>query len=181
MPHDIVPPPNQRRLAALGQQLRGSVVAYPLFITLAPTAGVEDGSIEFDPATIFDPENGITGGYYGTKGLLSPLEDVQRELARLDTAELAAASVPACLRMPSDELPPVLWGAEEWRAVEERQRAEPLFDMEAVRAQFSPTDFERDGFQVLRGVMTPATTVGTCALLPAPAPLPPLRHDHLDT
>ena len=61
----------------------------------------------WDPSTIFDEGNAITGGYYGHKGLLSPLPAVQAELDRLSTAELAAASVPRCLQ--GEDLP-VLWG-----------------------------------------------------------------------
>ena len=79
---------------------------------------------------------------------------VQAELDRLSTAELAAASVPSCLL---GEDMPVLWGREEWAAVERRQQ-EPLFDMVALREQLAAANFSREGVAVLRGVMTPDTT-----------------------
>ena len=52
---------------------------------------------------------------------------------------------------------PVLWGREEWAAVERRQQ-EPLFDMVALREQLAAANFSREGVAVLRGVMTPDTT-----------------------
>ena len=42
-------------------------------------SGVGEGE-GWDPSTIFDEGNAITGGYYGHKGLLSPLPAVQAEL-----------------------------------------------------------------------------------------------------
>jgi len=63
--------------------------------------------------------------------------------------------------------------AEEWAAVERRQR-EPLFDMAALREQLAAADFEREGVAVLRAVMTPETTrKWTEALQRCRAPQPP--------
>jgi hypothetical protein len=45
---------------------------------------------------------------------------------------LAVASAPAACGY--HERPPALWDAADWAALEARQRAEPLFDMERVRA-----------------------------------------------
>jgi hypothetical protein len=48
---------------------------------------------------------------------------------------------------------PLRWGRAEWEAVAQRQRAEPLLDMDAVRQLFDRDKFLRDGCLVLPGVV----------------------------
>jgi hypothetical protein len=92
-------------------------------------------------------------GYSGSKGFLAADPAVREALLRIPTAELAPATVPAVCR--GEETPPALWGAVEWRALEERQRSEPLFDMAEVRAQLAAQSYSEDGVAILRGVMAP--------------------------
>ena len=164
-----------RRLAALARHTS------PLPCHTGAGGVGEGAEAGWHPSTIFDEGNAITGGYYGHKGLLSPLPAVQAELDRLSTAQLAAASVPRCLQ--GEDLP-VLWGREEWVAVERRQR-EPLFDMVALREQLAAADFEREGVAVLRGVMTPETTrrwteaLQRCRAPHHPTPPTPLTRSEL--
>jgi len=68
------------------------------------------------------------------------------------TEELAAATQPSFLENPGS---PITWGAKDWEAMEAGR--EDLFDWSAVEAQFDYDTFLRDGYAVLRGVMTPET------------------------
>lgn len=72
---------------------------------------------------------------------------------------MAAAMYPPAMGHTRDEMP-CLWTAEEWSAAEVQQRAEPIFDTQAFDAQVEAQAgaFERDGYLVLRGVMTAAAT-----------------------
>ncbi len=84
------------------------------------------------------------------------LEDIDDPiLARAligSTEELATATRPAFLENPHS---PVTWGPEDWETLEASR--EDLFDWSSVEAQFDFDTFLRDGYAVLRGVMTPAT------------------------
>lgn len=69
------------------------------------------------------------------------------------TEELAAATRPAFLNNPDS---PVTWGQQDWDRLEASR--EDLFDWSAVEAQFDYDSLLRDGYAVLRGVMTPDAT-----------------------
>ena len=76
-------------------------------------------------------------------------------LARLllrSTSELARATRPSFL---ANDHSPVQWSRSDWNRLEANR--EPLFDMSAVAAQFDHASFLRDGYAVLREVMTPKT------------------------
>ena len=76
-------------------------------------------------------------------------------LARLlmrSTSELADATRPSFL---ANNHSPVHWSRSDWDRLEVNR--EPLFDMSAVAAQFDQASFLRDGYAVLREVMTPKT------------------------
>jgi hypothetical protein len=72
---------------------------------------------------------------------------------RVDTAVLKRATRPAFFGFGDS---PLVWTAAEWDAMRARQAQHPLFDMDAVRAQFDRRKWELDGVLVLRGVMTEA-------------------------
>ena len=55
------------------------------------------------------------------------------------------------------ETPPALWSVQDWQRLVERQQHEPLFDMDAVRAQYAAQSFRDDGYCVFRGIMTEET------------------------
>ena len=85
------------------------------------------------PEMIFAP--GGHCDYYGTTGSLDPDPGLRRELLQIPSgpdSPLAVASAPAACDYL--ERPPALWGAADWAALEARQLAEPLVDMEKVRA-----------------------------------------------
>lgn len=82
--------------------------------------------------------------------LLSPHAD-RNWLLSCSSDRLAAATNPPCLHNPDA---PVLWGAEQWRAMQQQQSEEAIFDWQKVLQQFDRQAFERDGFCALRGVMT---------------------------
>ena len=71
-----------------------------------------------------------------------------------DSARLAAATNPPCLDNPDA---PVLWGPEQWAAMEARQSTEPLFDWDKVVAQFDRAAYERDGYCAFAAIMTEET------------------------
>lgn len=76
-------------------------------------------------------------------------------LARLllrPTNELARATRPSFL---DNAYSPVQWSDTDWERLEENR--EPLFDMAAVAAQFNYANFLRDGYALLKAVMTPKT------------------------
>ena len=105
------------------------------------------------PETIFAPDGHCD--YYGDKGFLSADPAVRPLLLEIPTEELAPATVPpAC---GYEETPPALWTAGDWAALEERQRREPLFDMDEVRRQAATQDFAADGYAVFKNIMTPET------------------------
>ncbi len=66
------------------------------------------------------------------------------------TSDLARASRPDCL---GDELTPVQWSAVDWAGLENK-RAD-VFDLEALKAQFDRAAYLRDGYAVLRSIVTP--------------------------
>lgn len=90
---------------------------------------------------------------YYRNALLSPYSDRQALLAS-SSPLLSAATNPPCLQNPEA---PVLWEQAEWEAMRRRQAAHGLFDWEKVLSQFDRGAYERDGYCVLRGVMTPPT------------------------
>jgi len=73
-------------------------------------------------------------------------------LLTLPTQTLARATRPACL---TNERSPVEWGQADW-APFAAARAD-IFDWDAVAAQFDRKTYWRDGYAVLKGVMTPQT------------------------
>ena len=84
-------------------------------------------------------------------------------LARLllrSTSELADATRPSFL---ANDHSPVQWPRSDWDRLEANR--EPLFDMSAVAAQFDHASFSRDGYAVLREVMTPETVEAWTAAL----------------
>ncbi len=84
--------------------------------------------------------------------LLAP-EVLDPTLARLllrPSSELAQATRPGFL---ANEQSPVQWSRNDWDRLEANH--EDIFDMSAVAAQFDHASFLRDGYAVLRGVMTP--------------------------
>ena len=84
-------------------------------------------------------------------------------LARLllrSTSELADATRPSFL---ANGHSPVQWSRSDWDRLEANR--EPLFDMSAVAAQFDHASFSRDGYAVLREVMTPQTVAEWTAAL----------------
>ena len=86
--------------------------------------------------------------------LLSP-EVSNPTVARLllrPTSELARATRPSFL---GNDHSPVQWSDSEWDRLEANRK--PLFDMAAVAAQFNRANFLRDGYVVLKEVMTPET------------------------
>jgi hypothetical protein len=66
---------------------------------------------------------------------------------------------PRAMGHRSDEMP-LRWAGSDWAAAEARNRAEPVFDTAEFERQMAGQagDFERDGYVVLRGVMTPTAT-----------------------
>ena len=76
------------------------------------------------------------------------------------TSELADATRPGFL---ANEHSPVHWSPSDWDGLESNR--EPLFDMSAVTAQFDHASFLRDGYAVLREVMTPKTVEAWTAAL----------------
>eukprot|EP01052_Picozoa_sp_SAG31_P011123 SAG31_NODE_623_length_13492_cov_62.118196_9_plen_260_part_00 len=90
---------------------------------------------------------------YYRNTLLSHHND-RRWLLSCDSARLAAATNPPCLRNPDA---PVLWGGEQWAAMEARQAVEPLFHWDKVLQQFDREAYERDGYCALKGIMTDST------------------------
>ena len=68
------------------------------------------------------------------------------------TSELAHATRPSFL---ANDHSPVHWSHSDWERLE--ANLEPLFDMSAVAAQFDHDSFLRDGYAVLKEVMTPKT------------------------
>ena len=98
---------------------------------------------------------------YYRNALLSPHAD-RDWLLGSDSARLAAATNPPCLRNPDA---PVQWSAEQWEAMRQRQAAEPLFDWAKVVEQFDRASYERDGFVAFRGIMTPQTAKKWAAAL----------------
>ena len=111
------------------------------------TLGGSYNSLNYTEAEIFQPDGHCD--YYGSKGFLSPSPKMREDLLRIPTAELAPATVPEVCRSAT-ETPPALWDADDWRQLVERQQREPLFDMEAVRRQYSEQSFRDDGFCVFR-------------------------------
>ena len=73
-------------------------------------------------------------------------------LLTLPTQTLARATRPACL---TKQRSPVEWGQADW-APFAADRAD-IFDWDAVAAQFDRKTYWRDGYAVLKGVMTPQT------------------------
>ncbi|MCZ6675878.1 MAG: hypothetical protein O7E52_01385 [Candidatus Poribacteria bacterium] len=71
-------------------------------------------------------------------------------LLRRPTGELAQATRPSFL---NNEQSPVQWSRSDWDRLE--ANSFDIFDMSAVAAQFNHASFVRDGYAVLRGVMTP--------------------------
>ena len=73
-------------------------------------------------------------------------------------AAMASAMYPPCMGHERSEMP-CLWTAEEWAAAE-AQLSEPIFDAAEFEAQMAAQDgaFERDGYVVLRSVMTADAT-----------------------
>lgn len=53
------------------------------------------------------------------------------------------------------ESAPTLWGRREWAALVERQQHEPIFDMDRVRVAVAEQHYARDGYLILKSVMTP--------------------------
>jgi hypothetical protein len=74
-------------------------------------------------------------------------------------AAMAAAMYPAAMGHIRSEMP-CLWTAAEWAGAEAQQRSEPIFDAAEFEAQMAAQEgaFERDGYVVLRGVMTTDAT-----------------------
>ena len=66
------------------------------------------------------------------------------------TSELARATRPDFL---ANGHSPVQWSRSDWDQMEANRR--DLFDLAAVAAQFDRASFVRDGYAVLRGIMTP--------------------------
>ncbi len=76
------------------------------------------------------------------------------------TGELAQATRPDFL---ANEQSPVQWSRSDWDRLEANR--EDIFDRSAVAAQFDHASFLRDGYAVLRGIMTPnAIEAWTAAL-----------------
>ena len=76
------------------------------------------------------------------------------------TDELADATRPSLL---ANQHSPVHWSSSDWDGLESNR--EPLFDMSAVTAQFDHASFLRDGYAVLREVMTAKTVEAWTAAL----------------
>ena len=74
------------------------------------------------------------------------------QLLMRPTSELAHATRPSFL---ANDHSPVHWSHSDWDRLE--ANLEPLFDMSAVAAQFDRDSFLRDGYAVLKEVMTPKT------------------------
>jgi hypothetical protein len=110
--------------------------------------------LNYTEAEIFQPDGHCD--YYGSKGFLSASVDMRRHLLRIPTAELAPATVPEVCRSRRGT-PPALWSVQDWQRLVERQQHEPLFDMDAVRAQYAAQSFRDDGYCVFRGIMTEET------------------------
>ena len=66
------------------------------------------------------------------------------------TCELAQATRPDFFE---NKHSPVQWSRSDWDRLEAHRK--DIFDMSAVAAQFDHTSFLRDGYAVLRGIMTP--------------------------
>ena len=84
-------------------------------------------------------------------------------LARLllrSTSELASATRPSFL---ANDHSPVQWSHSDWDRLEADR--EPLFDMSSVAAQFNRDSFLRDGYAVLKEVMTAKTVEDWTAAL----------------
>jgi hypothetical protein len=109
-------------------------------------------SLNYTEAEIFQPDGHCD--YYGSKGFLSPSARMRADLLRIPTTELAPATVPEVCRSHDS---PALWDTEQWSQLVERQHREPLFDMDAVRAQYDSQSYRDDGFCVFRNIMTPET------------------------
>ena len=84
--------------------------------------------------------------------LLAPeaLEPTAARLLSRPTSELARATRPAFL---ANDHSPVQWSRSDWDRLEANR--EDIFDMSAVAAQFDHASYVRDGYAVLRGVITP--------------------------
>lgn len=76
------------------------------------------------------------------------------------TDELADATRPSLL---ANQHSPVHWSSSDWDGLE--SNCEPLFDMSAVTAQFDHASFLRNGYAVLREVMTAKTVEAWTAAL----------------
>ena len=76
------------------------------------------------------------------------------------TDALASATRPSFL---ANNHSPVQWSHSDWEQLEDNR--EPLFDMSAVAAQFDHASFLRDGYAVLKEVMTPKTVEDWTAAL----------------
>ena len=111
-------------------------------------------SLNYTEGEIFQPDGHCD--YYGSKGFLSPSSKLREDLLRISTAELAPATVPEVCRSRTG-VPPALWDADEWEKLVDRQNREPLFDMDAVRAQYDSQSYRNDGYSVFRNIMTPET------------------------
>ena len=86
--------------------------------------------------------------------LLGPevLDPTLAAVLRGPTSDLARATRPDFL---ANAQSPVQWSRSDWDRLEANR--EDLFDMSAVAAQFDGASFLRDGYAVLRGVMTSRT------------------------
>ena len=84
--------------------------------------------------------------------LESELPEPIARLLELPTQTLARSTRPACL---ADERSPVEWEPAEWtRLAADRT---DIFDWDDIAAQFDRETYWRDGYAVLKGVMTPQT------------------------
>ena len=114
------------------------------------------------PAQAPGPSGSRSFGPWPSCQLLLP-EGAGRQAVLADwrrrRAAAAAAMYPAAMGHTRDETP-LLWSAAEWAAAEAQQQAEPIFEAAAYEEQMAAQAgaFERDGYVVLRGVMTPAAT-----------------------
>ena len=86
--------------------------------------------------------------------LLGPevLDPTLAAVLRGPTSDLARATRPDFL---ANAQSPVQWSRSDWDRLEANR--EDLFDMSAVAAQFDGASFLRDGYAVLKGIMTPRT------------------------
>lgn len=86
-------------------------------------------------------------------------ERVLREWRRRH-ARLREAMYPAAMGHSRDEMP-CLWTPNDWMAAEAQNHAEPIFDTQEFKVQMAAQEgcYARDGYLVLRNVMTREATV----------------------